>query len=461
MVGPYPPVRDGIAAYTVQKVRALRAEGHDVEVLSPGPSAAHHQLDLRGPRGALALARRVADYDRVIIQFHPDIFYGPGYPASKRLVETLALLAMVLRAREVDVVVHEIDYRWGNPKTPDGRAMRVLWRSVHKVLMHTSTEAARFGQGFGIEADHMEVIEHGAGFSSMTRHDQGSARALLHIPLDATVFLAIGFIQPHKGFDRAIRAFAGIDPERARLYVVGSVRLEHPEYLHHLGILRELAAETAGVELRDGFVSDELFDRWIVAADVVVLPYREIWSSGVIERASLHGRRVIASDVGGLGEQTAAMPGVTLVADDRALRNVMLATIRGSGPAAEPPSLGWPTDEIVDPLSFRDSIQAAVRNRGALVRGAKFHAGGSGNQSLRARSTSSSAPLRRVPALHVPDPTSARLWAAPVKRLVRRLTAWELDPLVHQINSVQAAAVAAIERATDPRDQIPGSTESQ
>ena len=86
MISPYPPVRDGIAAYALQTVRALRRQGHSVEVLSPGPSAAHHHLDLVGPRGALALAKRVRDYDRVIIQFHPDFFYPDPGRASARSV---------------------------------------------------------------------------------------------------------------------------------------------------------------------------------------------------------------------------------------------------------------------------------------------------------------------------------------------------------------------------------------
>jgi hypothetical protein len=56
MVGPYAPARDGIASYTVQEVRRLVEDGHDVEVLSPAPSAAHQHLDLRHWRGPLALA---------------------------------------------------------------------------------------------------------------------------------------------------------------------------------------------------------------------------------------------------------------------------------------------------------------------------------------------------------------------------------------------------------------------
>ena len=49
-----------------------------------------------------------------------------------------------------------------------------------------------------------------------------------------------------------------------------------------------------------------------------------------------------------------------------------------------------------------------------------------------------------------PPPVSNRLGAGVLKRVVRRLTAWEIDPLVHQLNGVRAAAIDAIERAAAP-----------
>src|SRR5690349_24856095 len=111
MISPYPPVRDGIASYALQTVRALRREGLDVEVLSPGPSAAHHHLDLVGPRGALALAKRVRGYDLMVVQFHPDFFYPIGSSGSERAAVSGALAAAFRLAARVEVVVHEIDYR--------------------------------------------------------------------------------------------------------------------------------------------------------------------------------------------------------------------------------------------------------------------------------------------------------------------------------------------------------------
>jgi hypothetical protein len=138
MVSPYPPLRDGIASYAVQEVKALRAAGHDVEVLSPGPSAAHHHLDLRGPRGPLALAKRVRRSDCVIVQSHPDIFYP--HPASERvrLAVTAGLRLAFLRARRVEVRVHEVNYDWGRDGSRHARAFRSLWRRVDEVTVHTA-----------------------------------------------------------------------------------------------------------------------------------------------------------------------------------------------------------------------------------------------------------------------------------------------------------------------------------
>lgn len=106
MVTPYPPVRDGIANYAVQEVKRLRADGHDVEVLSPEPSAAHHHLELTSRRGPLALAKRTGAYDRVIVQFHPDMFFPVLATYRRRLETTLGLLAAFRTAHDVEVRVH-------------------------------------------------------------------------------------------------------------------------------------------------------------------------------------------------------------------------------------------------------------------------------------------------------------------------------------------------------------------
>jgi glycosyltransferase involved in cell wall biosynthesis len=445
MVTPYPPVRDGIANYAVQEVKQLRAQGHDVEVLSPEPSAAHHHLELDHRRGPLALAKRVRAYDRVIIQFHPDMFFPPDATGARRIETTLGLLTVFRLAPQIEVRVHEINYELGRGPSLLARLTRAMWRSVDQICVHTEVERQRFADAFGVPLSHVQVSHHGQSFIRRTDATPEEARERLGIPRDAFVFLSIGFLQPHKGFDRAIRAFARIgpgDPDRpCRLDVVGSVRLEDPDYLVYLEELRDLARSTPGVELHEGYVGDETFDLWIVAADALVLPYRFIWSSGVVERAHLYGRPVVATRVGGLADQ--ADPGTLLVDDDDELAAGMRSLL-GVPAAPRPPAEPWPAGD-------RETVMAEIRARAAATRGFADAALGStaaGNGHRRgAAGLASSAPLRRVPPLVLPSAVSARPGVSSIKRLIRRLTAWEVDPLVTQVNRLRDAVIQTVESA--------------
>lgn len=63
VAGPYPIMPGPEAAATFALVRRLVAEGHDVTVISPQPSAAHHFADPGSPRGAARLTMLLRDVE--------------------------------------------------------------------------------------------------------------------------------------------------------------------------------------------------------------------------------------------------------------------------------------------------------------------------------------------------------------------------------------------------------------
>lgn len=452
MVTPYPPHRDGLAAYAVQAVRRLRAQGHEVQVLSPGPSAAHQHLDLVGPRGAAALARRVRAYDKVIIQFHPDVFYPLPPSQSAWALESLALMGAVRAARRVEVVVHEIDYDYPRRTGAYALAARRLWSAVDSIVVHTGAERQDFISAFKVKPRQVHVEAHGRDFVRHTAADRPAARRSLGIDAGDQMALAIGFVQRHKGFDRAVRAFRGLEGDGRRLDVVGSLRVEDAENASYAQELTALVSATPGAKLHLGYLSDELFDRWLVAADVVLLPYRHIWTSGVLERAVLYERPVIATAVGGLGQQAGDRPGVTLVADDADLARALRAAL-GAPPATIAPVGSWPTAEEA-PDDLRAVVQQAVVLRAAARRASHLlpvtlPVSRPDASEPTAFAVETSAPLRRLNPLSLPPARGGRLGAGMVKRLVRRATAWQVDPLVHQVNALQAATMDALERRSD------------
>ncbi len=459
MVTPYPPARDGIASYAVQSVARLRAAGNDVEVLSPYASAAHHSADLRGWRGALALAQHVRGYDRVIIQFHPDMFFMVPHTPAQR-ARTAAALAFAFRsARDLEVRVHESDYTWGRGGGAAAMAVRAMWHAVPRLVVHTEAERERFSRAFGVPAERIHIAAHGADLVPRTDSDRSAARTRLGIPDEELMFLSIGFIQEHKGFDRAVRAFGTLGTvggRGARLDIVGSVRVEDQAQLAYADQLERLVQATPGARLHAGFLSEEAFDLWIVACDVLVLPYRHIWSSGVMERAALFDRPVIATRVGGLADQ--ARPGTVLVDDDRQLADAMRAAARDRGlfTRALAADAQWPAESLRD----RAGVLAEVRARAALARGSSDGRGpvalpAAALAAPRRRSTElfrRTAPLRRMRLLGLPPPVSTRPGVTPLKRAVRRLTGWELNPVVEHLNELQRAVVEVVDWLSQEHD---------
>lgn len=408
MVTPYAPYRDGIANYAVQEVAAARASGRDVEVLSPLPSAAQHHLALGTPAGLARLLRLARGYDHVVLQLYPELLFG-GCRRRRDRLAVWGLLRALAAVTELELRVHEIEYDEPRNDPLVRRLGHHALSAATAVTVHTEPERRRLTETFELAPDAVTLVDHGGNFARRTDLGRHEARESLGVPDDAFVFLSIGFVQRHKGFDRGVRALDRLDdPDgRARLYVVGDIRIDHPDLLEYRDELRDLCDEVAGAEFRPGYVSDEEFDRWLVAADCLVLPYREIWSSSVIERAGIYDVPVIATDVGGLADQ--APPGSQVVADDDALARAM-ADIAGL--AVRPGTAAL--DEVP---ADQQAIQALVRRRA----------------DDRGRATLATD---RLPGTPRGSLDSARPGVSQVKRLISRFTTWQIEPVAGHLDDV-------------------------
>jgi glycosyltransferase involved in cell wall biosynthesis len=304
MVTTHPPTHCGIGSYAEQNIAQLRSQGHVVDVVSPdGGGNVDYAWDLRGGTKILKLRELAPYYDRIVIQYTWAFFYSdvrlPEY-RKDTLKTTLSFLYLFLRYRKIQVIVHEIPYL-------EGRMRKLFgwhWKFVD-IVFHTRAERERLETHYGIRLrnSRVELRDHHHVFQRFANHTQASARRSLGIPGAQTVFLCIGFIQRHKGFHRAIRAFVESGLKNAQLYVVGSLRFIDGETLGYLNELREQAEGHPNINILESFVSSEEFDTWIIAADWVVFPYTEIWSSGVLARTRLLERPSIIADLGGLPDQ--------------------------------------------------------------------------------------------------------------------------------------------------------------
>lgn len=345
LVSTFPPRIDGIARYAEQLAKSRDRGREVVRVGLPG-SAADRVLRLDGNVRPLWLIWATRSADEVVLMWHPD-FYISGRVWSR--VGAYLAFGAVLRVRNVKVVVHEPDAHVPRKQGIQRRlaagveraAQEWCWRSPAQLFFHSEKERSEFAKRFARAPAVTvgRVISHGAHFQPYAHASSEEARRLLGLQRDRLIFLCIGFLGRHKGFDRAIQAFRRVPRDSADLYVVGSALYDSAEIRDHIDELRVLAASVPGVTLIERFLEDAEFDLWVCAADALLAPYRSAASSGVVARAKLLGTTVVASRVGGIPEQLGP-DGIVIDSDEELFAAVArlaerqsagtIETIRGS-----------------------------------------------------------------------------------------------------------------------------------
>ena len=83
VVAPYPPRHCGIGAYARDQVARLRADGHEVTVLSPPDGDGDIKGPFLGGRAFLVAKRIGPRFDSAILHFQPALYFKPRAPVSK------------------------------------------------------------------------------------------------------------------------------------------------------------------------------------------------------------------------------------------------------------------------------------------------------------------------------------------------------------------------------------------
>jgi beta-1,4-mannosyltransferase len=178
----------------------------------------------------------------------------------------------------------------------------------------------------------LHVIPHGSYVGAYPDTvDRATARSGLNLPENARVLLFFGQVRPYKGLDELVTAFASIEDPNLRLLVAGEPR---PESIAES--LRTAAATDPRIQLQLRFVEDDEAQIYLRAADVVVLPFRDVLTSGSAILAMSFGRALIAPALGCLPETIPGNGGVLYAPDAPgalagALRTALAADLDAMG----------------------------------------------------------------------------------------------------------------------------------
>lgn len=142
------------------------------------------------------------------------------------------------------------------------------------------------------------VIPHGNYINSYENiESRGQARSKLGLGDREFVFLYFGVIRPYKGITHLVDAFLKLQSPQVRLLIVGKP-LNDPIRAKLLYCCQSDSRIRAFLK----FVPDKNVQVYMNAADVVVLPFQDILTSGSALLAMSFGKPIIAPHIGCLSE---------------------------------------------------------------------------------------------------------------------------------------------------------------
>ncbi len=213
--------------------------------------------------------------------------------------ELMLLLLCRFFRRRVVLTVHDVESFAGKRGSRSKAAARV-YGLAHRLIVHNQTSRRELIAALGVPKQKVTIVPHGNYLDCMeTPPSREAARQVLGIPASRKVVLFFGQIKEVKGLDVLLEAMSTVcksEPE-ATLVIAGrpwkADFSQYEERIERLGL-----AERCILHIR--YIPDADVAAFYAGADVVVLPYRRIYQSGVLLLAMSYGRTVVVSDLPGM-----------------------------------------------------------------------------------------------------------------------------------------------------------------
>lgn len=207
-----------------------------------------------------------------------------------------------LRGNKVVFTVHNVNAgRRDNKNTWFNRiTLNYLYRISNHLIVHTPASKAELISEFNIRESKISIIKHGINNRvSKKGINTAEARKQFGIEADEMVVLFFGNIDYYKGLDILIKSLDFTDENihaKLKLLIAGNSKNEN--------YTREILSEISNSSLKDkvisriAYIPDDEIEAYFMAADCVVLPYRNIYQSGVVFMAYSFGLPILVTDIG-------------------------------------------------------------------------------------------------------------------------------------------------------------------
>jgi len=216
---------------------------------------------------------------------------------------TLLLIYCKLLGKEIVFTAHNINKgeRDGTDSLLNRVSLRIQYRLVDHILVHTPKMKEQLVQTFGVRDEKITIVPFGTyDMVPQSALTGAEARKRLGLSCANRTILFFGHIAPYKGIDLLVDAFARLAAQHQdyRLVIAGGPMKESEQHWQQVQRVIEESAMREQVLEHGRFIDDKEIELYFKAADVLVLPYTHIFQSGVLFMSYTFGLPVIATDIG-------------------------------------------------------------------------------------------------------------------------------------------------------------------
>ncbi|WP_109484790.1 glycosyltransferase family 4 protein [Occallatibacter savannae] len=220
---------------------------------------------------------------------------------------TILLLYYKLLGKRVVFTAHNINAaeRDGSDSFLNRLSLRFQYRNVDQIFVHTELMKRQLIESFGVRERNVCVIPFGTyDVVPATALSSREAKRSLGLKPEEKAILFFGRIAPYKGVDLLVDAFQRVsrNDARYRLIIAGEPMKDAETQWRAIQSVIESSDVKDRVVQHAKFIEDNEIEVYLKAADVLVLPYTQIFQSGVLFMSYSFGLPVIATNVGSFSD---------------------------------------------------------------------------------------------------------------------------------------------------------------
>lgn len=202
-----------------------------------------------------------------------------------------------LKKSGIKIVVSVHDILPFNEKKYDMPFHKKIYGLCDEIIVQAKNNIKRFNELFPEDSKKVTFIPHGHFLDFADKHEKKESRARLNIPMDKTVLLFFGQIKKVKGVGVLLEAFGKLTQKRNDLYLVIAGSVWKDDFAPYQEIIDKYNLSDAQLKTDIHFIPDEKIGYYYSACDVAVLPYLDVYQSGVIQLVYAYGKPAIATAI--------------------------------------------------------------------------------------------------------------------------------------------------------------------